>query len=104
MTEAKQTDPVSRVTILGKIGSSVSYMIRDFLHRSGVPFEGIELKTDEEARARAEVEGLIDHRLPVFKFADGPRMECPTIRPITQELAWFRDPSPSHSDLATVGP
>jgi thioredoxin reductase (NADPH) len=103
MTEAKQTDPVSRVKILGKIGSSVSYMIRDFLHRSGVPFEWIELKTDEEARARAGVEGLNDHRLPVCKFADGTQMECPTIRQITEKLGWFRDPSRSEYDLAIYG-
>src|SRR5579872_830109 len=103
MTETKQTDPVPRVTILGKSGSAVSYMIRDFLHRSDVPFEWIELKTDEEARTLAGVEGLNDKRLPVCLFPDGDRIECPTIRQITEKLGWFCDPSRSEYDLAIYG-
>src|SRR6266404_2443131 len=103
MTETKTTDQVSRVTILGKIGSAVGYMIRDFLHRSDVPFEWVELRSDEEARTRAGVESLHDSRLPVCLFPDGTRMECPTIRQITEKLGWFRDPSRSEYDLAIYG-
>ena len=78
-------------------------MIRDFLHRSDIPFEWVELKGDEEARSLAEVSGLNDSRLPVCTFPDGTRLECPTIRQITEKLGWFHDPSRSEYDLAIYG-
>src|SRR5437870_6580279 len=96
-------DQASQVTILGRIGSAMGYMIRDFLHRSDVPFEWIELKSDEDARTKAGVNDLHDGRLPVCLFPDGTRMERPTIRQITEKLGWFRDPSRSEYDLAIFG-
>ncbi len=92
-----------KVRIFGKTGSPLGYMIRDFLHRSDVPFEWIELGSDEEARAKANVESLRDGRLPLCVFPDGTRIECPTIRQITEKLGWFRDPSRSEYDLAIYG-
>src|ERR1700736_4987388 len=92
-----------KVKIFGKTGSAAGYMIRDFLHRSDVPFEWIELASDEDARTKAGVESLRDARLPVCVFPDGTRIECPTIRQITEKLGWFRDPSRSEYDLAIYG-
>ena len=40
----------NKVRIYGRTGSAVGYMIRDFLQRSDVPFEWIELISDEDAR------------------------------------------------------
>ncbi len=96
-------NPPPRVKILGKLGNPLGYMIRDFLHRSDVPFEWVELRNDEEARAQAGVSGLNDSRLPVCVFPDGTRLECPTIRQITEKLGWFREPSRVEYDLAIYG-
>ena len=78
-------------------------MIRDFLQRSDVPFEWIELKSDEDAREKAGVSGIDDSRLPVCLFPDGTRLERPTIRQITEKLGWSRDPSRTEYDLAIYG-
>jgi thioredoxin reductase (NADPH) len=90
------------VKIYGKSESPIAYAIRDFLHRGDVPFEWIELKNNEDAR-RIGFESLSDQRLPVCIFSDGTRMECPTIRQITEKLGWFRNPSRSEYDLAIYG-
>ena len=107
MTTTSQTDSGtdlrSGIRILGKTGSALGYMIRDFLHRSDVSFEWIELRNDDEARAQAQVTGLGDSRLPVCLFPDGARLECPTIRQITERLGWFHDPCRSEYDLAIYG-
>jgi thioredoxin reductase (NADPH) len=95
------TSPLVR--LFGRPGSAVAYAIRDFLHRSDVPFEWIQLATDEQARSDAGVDHLQDSRLPVCVFADGTRIECPTIRQITEKLGWFRTPSRSEYDLAIYG-
>src|SRR6202522_660766 len=101
--EEAQPAQVSKVRIYGRMGSAVGYMIRDFLHRSDVPFEWIELADEDDARRLAGVTSPNDSRLPVCVFADGTRMECPTIRQITEKLGWFHDPSRSEYDLAIYG-
>src|ERR1700726_4669517 len=91
------------ITLLGRRGSPAAYAIRDFLHRSDVPYRWIELTSDEEARAKAQVSGLADPRLPVCLFPDGTRFEHPTVRQLTEKLGWFRNPSRPEYDLAIYG-
>jgi thioredoxin reductase (NADPH) len=91
------------IQLFGKPGSPAAYTIRDFLTRSDVPFEWTELTSDEQARKEAGVKGLDDSRLPVCLFGDGTRLECPTIRQITEKLGWFHDPCRSEYDLAIYG-
>jgi len=94
---------VPLVTILGPPGSALGYAIRDFLYRSDVPFEWVQLATDAQARSEAGVEHLADTRLPICVFADGIRLERPTVRQITAQLGWFRNPTRSEYDLAIYG-
>ncbi len=53
------------VKVLGRTGCAVAYTIRDFLHRSDIPFDWIELRTDDQARSDAGVDSLTDERLPL---------------------------------------
>src|SRR5580704_16938288 len=101
--EPRITKNLPNVKIFGKAGSATAYKIRDYLQRSDVPFEWIELTNDEQARTDAGVDSLQDSRLPVCVFSDGSRIECPTIRQITEKLGWFRSPSLSEYDLAIYG-
>ncbi|MDB5927177.1 MAG: Thioredoxin reductase [Betaproteobacteria bacterium] len=91
------------VKVIDRPGSALAHAIRDFLQRSDVPFESIQVFTDEQARALAGVEHIRDSRLPVCIFADGTRMECPTLRQILEKLGWFKNPSRSEYDLAIYG-
>jgi thioredoxin reductase (NADPH) len=100
---APEADKAFTIKLLGRVGSPLGYMIRDFLHRSDIPFEWIELSSDDQARAQAGVDGLNDSRLPVCVFPDGVHLECPTIRQITEKLGWFHNPSRSEYDLAIYG-
>src|ERR1700731_4672655 len=92
-----------KIKLYGTRGSSVAYSIRDFLQRSDVPFQWIELTSDEAARVDANVSGLGDERLPVCVFDDGTRLDRPTLRQITEKLGWFRNPSQAEYDLAIYG-
>jgi thioredoxin reductase (NADPH) len=102
---AGQTDekPAPLVKILGRRNSADAYAIRDFLHRCDIPFEWVELDNDQAARDRAGVQHLKDSRLPVCIFADGSRLECPTVRQIVEKLGWFANPSRSEYDMAIYG-
>src|SRR3984957_3236713 len=91
------------VRIYGTRGSAACYSIRDFLHRSDIPFRWIDLTTDEQASTEARVSGLNDARLPICVFPDGARLERATVRQITEKLGWFRSPSREEYDLAIYG-
>jgi thioredoxin reductase (NADPH) len=97
------TPQASTVKIIGKSGSALAYMLRDFLHRSDVPFEWIEVENEVEARVRAALPGPQNPQLPTCVFPDGTYIECPTIQQITEKLGWFRDPSRAEYDLAIYG-
>jgi thioredoxin reductase (NADPH) len=101
--KAQKADDPPRITILGKSRSPIAYQLRDYLERSDVPFEWLELTSNEQARKVAGVDSLQDSRLPVCIFSDGSRMECPTIRQVTEKLGWLRNPSNTEYDLAIYG-
>src|ERR1700723_4593651 len=91
------------LNVFGAPGCAPSYSIRDFLHRSDIPFNWTELKNDQEAHEKLGVAGLHDDKLPVVFFPDGTRFNRPTIRQITEKLGWFSDPSRSEYGLAIYG-
>jgi thioredoxin reductase (NADPH) len=91
------------IKVYGTRGSAACYSIRDFLHRSDVPFQWIDLASDEQARAEAQVSGLGDKRLPVCEFPDGTRIERATVRQILEKLGWYKNPSREEYDLAIYG-
>src|SRR5881392_1992102 len=96
-------DAQPAIKIYGTRGSSACYSIRDFLHRSDVPFQWIDLASDQQARAEAQVSGVEDQRLPVCEFPDGTRIERATVRQVLEKLGWFRNPSREEYDLAIYG-
>jgi thioredoxin reductase (NADPH) len=102
MAEEQNADQSQRVKIYGRPGSAAAYAIRDFLQRSDVPFEWIELKDDEQPHINGEQDSR-EAKLPVCVFPDGTRLEGPTIRQIVEKLGWFHDPSRSEYDLAICG-
>ena len=101
--EGLGTQQAAPVRLYGKRGCPAAYAIRDFLHRSDIPFEWIELRDDEHARKELGVENVDDSRLPICIFGDGTRIERPSVRQITEKLGWFRNPSRSEYDLAIYG-
>ena len=103
MQEQSTADRPPLVKVCGRRGAAEGYAIRDFLYRCGIPFEWIELDSDEAARSVAKVQSLKDSRLPVCVFPDGSRLECPTIRQIIEKLGWFASPSRSEYDVAIYG-
>jgi thioredoxin reductase (NADPH) len=91
-----------KLKLFGSAGSPAAYAIRDFLHRSDVPFEWVEVQSTDQAR-QIGVEHARDPRLPVCVFPDGTRLERPTVRQIVEKLGWFRTPSYTQYDLAIYG-
>src|SRR3984885_560221 len=103
MIRLDTTNEERPLRLLGTRRSAEAYALRDFLQRGDVPFQWIELHTDEQARELAQVSNLEDSRLPVCFFPDGTRQDSPTVRQITEKLGWFQRPSSREYDLAILG-
>lgn len=101
--EPGTNNPEGSLKLFGTRGSAKAYALRDFLQRSDIPFEWNELTSNAQAAGQAQVSSLQDSRLPVCLFPDGTRMECPTIRQVTEKLGAFRNPSRAEYDLAIYG-
>jgi thioredoxin reductase (NADPH) len=68
------------VRLYGKRELPQAYALRDYLQRSDIPFEWVELRDNEQARTELRLQSVDDPRLPICIFPDGTRMERPTVR------------------------
>lgn len=94
---------VRRVRLLGSANSVKAFEIRDFLNRSVVEYDWIELETDEAARALPGIGSLQDARLPVCEMPDGTRLFGPTVREVADRLGWVTKPRLTEYDLSIYG-
>lgn len=92
-----------RVKLYGQPNSAAAYEIRDFLNRSVVEFDWIELAGDEDCDRELRISTLNDIRLPVVEFPDGTQIFAPTIREIAQRLGWVTQPRFKEYDLSIYG-
>ncbi|MBD1862391.1 MULTISPECIES: NAD(P)/FAD-dependent oxidoreductase [Trichocoleus] len=92
-----------RVKLYGQSDSASAYEIRDFLNRSVVEFDWIELTSDQDCNRELRLSTLSDIRLPVVEFPDGTQLFGPTIREIAQRLGWVTQPKFKEYDLSIYG-
>ncbi|MBD2068104.1 FAD-dependent oxidoreductase [Leptolyngbya sp. FACHB-671] len=92
-----------RVKLYGQPNSASAYEIRDFLNRSVVEFDWIELASDRDCDRELGFSTLNNIRLPVVEFPDGTQLFDPTIREIAQRLGWVTQPKFREYDLSIYG-
>jgi thioredoxin reductase (NADPH) len=92
----------SRVRLLGPAGSARAFEIRDFLSRSVVAYDWVEL--DEAAAKKLPgISGLEDPRLPLCEFPDGTRLFAANVRDIAERLGWVSKPRLLEYDVSIYG-
>ncbi|MFB2772859.1 FAD-dependent oxidoreductase [Pelatocladus sp. BLCC-F211] len=92
-----------KVRLYGQPNSAEAYAIRDFLNRSVVEFDWVELTCDQDCDRELGLPSLNDIRLPVVEFPDGTQTFAPTIREIAQRLGWVTQPRFQEYDLSIYG-
>jgi thioredoxin reductase (NADPH) len=91
------------IRLFGAAGSASAYAIRDFLHRSLLPFEWIEVKSAGEIYTVHHLDCARHLQLPICMFADGTCLEKPTLAEILDQIGWLVQPSQQMYDLAIYG-
>ena len=75
----------NKVRVLGQLNSPEAYAIRDFLNRSVVEFDWIELTCDADCDRELGLSSLENARLPVVELPDGNRLFAPSVRELADK-------------------
>jgi len=103
MTNDTPARSTAKVRLYGLPNSASAYEIRDFLSRSVVEFDWIELANDEDCDRELGFSVLSDLQLPMIEFPDGTQLFSPSIREIAQRLGWVTQPKFREYDLSIYG-
>lgn len=93
----------TKVRLFGQTDSADAYSIRDFLMRSVVEFDWIELTCDDDCHNELGLPELANVRLPVVELPDGTRLFAPSLREIADRLGWVTQPRLREYDLSIYG-
>jgi thioredoxin reductase (NADPH) len=98
-----EANRIPRLRLVGVAKSSAAYELRDFLQRSVVAFDWIELQSDADCQRELGVSSLAKARLPVVELPDGTRLEEPTVRELANRLGWVTQPRFKEYDVSIYG-
>ena len=96
-------DGTRKIRLFGQRDDARAYEIRDFLNRSVVAFEWVELTDDEDIRERLSLPKQSDVRLPVVELTDGERLFAPSLKEVAGHLGLGSRPSLREYDVSIYG-
>jgi thioredoxin reductase (NADPH) len=97
--------PFEGMRVIGHRWSADSHALRDFLGRNGIPYQWLDIESqDEEAHTVLAKAGLDDGRLPVALFDDGTHLVEPSIQDVAGKIRPTTQQEPREFfDLVIVG-
>lgn len=97
------TKASGEIRVFGRTGSTAGYDIRDYLSRTVVEFDWIDLASEEQCREALGLTEFENLRFPVVEFPDGERLFAPAVRDIAQRLGWVTAPRYTEYDVSIYG-
>ena len=88
------------VRLLGHRDDAGAWEMRDFLKRSVVEFQWIELSTEEDYRRELGLSDLKNVNLPVVELPDGTRLFGSTLRDVADRLGFVTKPKLRQYDVS----
>ncbi|HXV97915.1 MAG TPA: FAD-dependent oxidoreductase, partial [Anaerolineae bacterium] len=95
--------PFDGIRVAGTLWSATSHTIKDFLARSQIPYQWLDIEQDAEARALVEAVNKEQHRLPVLFFPDGSTLINPHITTVAAKVGLRTQATQPFYDLIIVG-
>ena len=92
-----------KIRLFGAAGSQQAYLLRDFLQRSGLPWQWTEVQTAAQVFANHKVHCPADLALPICILEDGTCIGNASVRALVKHIGWFSDPSQREYDVAIYG-
>ncbi len=95
--------PYRGLRVLGHRWLPASHEVREFLARNQVPYRWLDVETDPEAQRLIEAEGAEGAHLPLLIFADGTRLEAPSLRDVAEKVGLTTQAKRPFYDLIIAG-
>src|SRR5258705_13098831 len=89
-----------KVRLIGKAQSGEAFALRDFLQRSVVAFDWVELGRDERIDRELALSEDEARRFPIVQLPDGGRFYAPAVRELAQNLGWGAEPRLKEYDVS----
>lgn len=99
----RTSTPPSHVRLFGNRDSAEAWEIRDFLKRSVVAFDWIELSGDADCQRELGLADLKNVRLPVVELPGGERLYGPSLRDVATRLGFVVKPKLREYDVSIYG-
>ncbi len=95
--------PFDGIRVAGTLWSASSHTIKDFLSRSQIPYQWLDIEQDAEARALVDAVSNEQHHLPVLFFPDGSTLINPHITTVAAKIGLRTQATQPFYDLIIVG-
>ena len=101
--EATATLPYEGIRVAGTLWSASSHAIKDFLARSQIPYQFLDIERDAEAKSLVEQANDSTHQLPVVFFPDGSFLIEPSLTEVAEKVGLRTRAAEPFYDLIVVG-
>ncbi|WP_375552226.1 hypothetical protein [Rhodophyticola porphyridii] len=93
----------SEMKVFGRAGSTAGSDIRDYLSRTVIAFDWVELENAGQCRDMLGIDSFETLELPIVEFPDGERIFAPKPQDIAARLGWVTAPKHEEYDLSIYG-
>jgi len=95
--------PYDGIRVAGTLWSPQSHNIKDFLARNRIPYQWLDIETDEQTRVLVDSVTEGGRGLPVLFFPDGTTMIQPGIRVLADKVGLQTQATQPYYDLIIIG-
>jgi thioredoxin reductase (NADPH) len=101
--EATATPTYDGIRVAGALWSASSHNVKDFLARSQIPYQFLDIERDADARALVEQANGGTHQLPVIFFPDGTALIEPDLTEVAEKAGLHTQATKPFYDLIVIG-
>lgn len=95
--------PFDGIRVAGTLWSANSHNIKDFLARSQIPYQWLDIEHDAETKVLVDAINKEQHRLPVLFFPDGSTLIDPDISTVAEKIGLHTQAAQPFYDLIIIG-
>ncbi len=99
----KRSSNVGEMTVYGRAGSTIGSDIRDYLSRTVVEYDWVDLKDAGHCRDVLGLDGFETLAFPIVEFPGGERLFAPKPHDIATRLGWVTVPKHQEYDVSIYG-
>lgn len=95
--------PFGGIRVAGTLWSAKSHQVKDFLARSQIPYQWLDIEKDSAARKLVEENSEDRPELPALFFPDGSFLFDPDLRTLADKVGFSTRPEQPFYDLIIIG-